>query len=202
MSVAVESPQGRMSQRADGDHIHPCLRDGTDVVEGDIAGGFNLNPVMNHGDSLSHLIDGKIIQHNSVDALMIQRFTDFIEVFCFNFHTEVVVMCREVREAFPDGGIDASGRCDVVILDEDHVIESKAVIHAAADPNGEFIEDAEARGCFSRIGDLRLCAFDRVDKSPGEGSDAAHPLEYIQGDTFALEDGGKGSLGGGNEGSR
>jgi hypothetical protein len=42
-----------------------------------------------------------------------------------------------------DCGADASGKCDVVVLDQDGVVEAKAVAAAAADAHRVFFQRAQ-----------------------------------------------------------
>ena len=66
----------------------------------------------------------------------------------------------------------AAGRSDVVVLDEDRVIETQPVVHAAAESDGAFLERAEARCRLARAGDLRVRAFRFSDKLSGKGRNA------------------------------
>ena len=57
-----------------------------------------------------------------------------------------------------DGGGDAAGRDDVVVLDHRSVIQREAVIGPAAHPDRVFLEHAQARQRLAGVDDPRLVA--------------------------------------------
>lgn len=77
---------------------------------------------------------------------------------------------------------------DVVVFDEDAVGEGHAVVAASAGEDAVFVEEAEAGCGLAGVDDGGVGAFDRVDVFGGEGCDAAHSLEEVEGGSFGAED--------------
>ena len=68
---------------------------------------------------------------------------------------------RHVAEAGAhalDGGLDAAGGDEMVVLDQHRVVEAEAVIEAAAAAHGVFLQHAQARRRLARADDARLGA--------------------------------------------
>ena len=86
------------------------------------------------------------------------------------------------------GGFDAAGERDVVVLDEDGVIEAEAVVHAAAAAHRVFFGDAQAGRGFAGADDAGLGVGDGAGNAVGGAGDATEMTEKIQCDAFAGED--------------
>ncbi len=76
----------------------------------------------------------------------------------------------------------------MVILDQDHIVQSHPVIDTAADTHGFFFQHPHTRGGFSRIQDLRLQSYKLVCIPPRNRCNPAHALHNIQDRPFRLQD--------------
>jgi hypothetical protein len=77
---------------------------------------------------------------------------------------------------------------EVIVLDEDAVEESHAMVHAATARDGILVEDPQAGDGFPRIDDSSASTFDPIHVLARERGNTAHPLEQIEGGTFPDED--------------
>src|SRR5207249_12160234 len=62
-------------------------------------------------------------------------------------------------------------------------------LHAPADLDRVLLEKAQERRRLAGVADARPGAFHRADEAPGEGRHAAGPLQEVQGDALAAEQG-------------
>ena len=84
----------------------------------------------------------------------------------------------------------ATAEVDVIVLEQDHVEETYAVVHSASDAHGLFLQHAHARRGLARVEDARLSA--RVDESllvaVGHGGYAAHALADVEHEALGGEE--------------
>ncbi len=80
-----------------------------------------------------------------------------------------------------NGGADAASRDDMVVLDQDGIEQTGAVIAPAAAANGVFLKRAQARRRLARVGNRSLGARDGVGELPRQRGDATHAAEKIEG---------------------
>ena len=85
-------------------------------------------------------------------------------------------------------GRDRTGDGDVVVLDEDSVVEPRAVIDAAAGLDGVFLEETQARRRLARVLDDGAGALDRAHDGGRRGGDAGEVAEQIQDHAFAAQE--------------
>ena len=79
-----------------------------------------------------------------------------------------------------DGGGDAAGRRDVVVLDDRAVEEAEPVRRAPTVNHRLLLEGAEARRRLARRGDARPGAGRLSDVGRGQRGDAAQPAEEVE----------------------
>ena len=78
------------------------------------------------------------------------------------------------------GSVDAARGDDVIVLDQDGVEQTEAVVDAAAAAHGILLEGAQARRRLARVDDARLGAGDRGDVAGGQRGDAAEVAEKVE----------------------
>ena len=88
-----------------------------------------------------------------------------------------------------DGVADAARRGDVVVLDQDGVEESHAVVGDAAGGGGHLFQEAQAGRGLARVEHAAFGARHGVGITARRGGHAAEPLEKIQRHALAFEQG-------------
>ena len=78
-----------------------------------------------------------------------------------------------------DGGLDAAGQTDVVVLDQDRVEEADAMVRRAAGADGVLLQHAQRRRRLAGVED-RDAAAGRVDEPARPRRDAGEPLQKIE----------------------
>ena len=86
-----------------------------------------------------------------------------------------------------DCGTDAAGEVDVVVLQQDHVEESHAVVLAAAQLHGHFVQHAHPGRGLARVEDLGVETLQPLDVNGRLGRHAAHALHDVQQDALGLK---------------
>jgi hypothetical protein len=76
----------------------------------------------------------------------------------------------------------------MVILQQDHIEEAKAMVDPAADPDSLFFQEPEIGGGLSGVQDPSLIPLQPVDVLPGERGYTTHALHTVQDKSFALKD--------------
>jgi len=77
----------------------------------------------------------------------------------------------------------------VVVLDQDGVVETEAVIGSAAAAHRVFLQSPQARGGLARIGDDRAGPLDLRHIGRRQGGDAREPAKEVQGHALARQKG-------------
>ena len=86
-----------------------------------------------------------------------------------------------------DGLDDAAGKIDMVVLQQNHVEEADAMVHAAADLDGLLLQDAEARRRLARVEDVGSRALQALHVAARHRGDAAHALHDVEHQTLRLQ---------------
>jgi hypothetical protein len=174
--------------REDGNETDARLRDRAHGLQGDIPRRFDFHRAADEFHPPFHLRNGEIIEHDAMDARARQRFPHLVQVSSLHFHPDVQPSCLQVAEAALHRGSDSARGGDMVILDQHHVVEPKAVIDASSKSDRELVEDAQSGRGLSRIGDAGAGPLDGIDILPGQGRDAAHALQNIERRPLGLQD--------------
>ena len=75
----------------------------------------------------------------------------------------------------------------VVVLDQDRVVEARAVRHPAPRDHGALLERAQERRRLPGVADPRARARHRLHEAAGEGGHARQPLQEVQGHALGLQ---------------
>lgn len=164
-----------MSQGPNRNEINPSLGHLTDSGQGYPARGLKngTSPVHSHG--LTHDITAHIVEQDDLNAT-VKALLDLIQCIGLNFNFHGV---RSASSQEIDGSTDGADCRQVVVLDHHPITQTKAVIMAAANPNGVFFEEAQTRCRFAGIDDFDRQGANLVDKLSGEGGDATEPLDKV-----------------------
>ena len=93
---------------------------------------------------------------------------------------------REGRGCF-QCWLDATCRRNVILFDENAVVESDAMIGAAAHAHGIFLREPQAGQRFAGIDDFRARAGYRFDEAAGAGGHRGEHLHEVQRRAFARQ---------------
>ena len=174
-----------MGDRADGDEVGFGFGVGADGVERDAAGEFGGGAAVDVADPFSGFRRGEVVEEEALCAAG-EGFVEFGAGADFDFGGLGL-------DTF-EGGTDATGGGDVIVLDEDGVVQTKTVVGDAAGRGGLFLEQAEAGGGFAGIEDADAGAFDGADVARGEGGDTGEALEEVECDAFAGQERARGTF--------
>ncbi|SKO27955.1 Uncharacterised protein [Mycobacteroides abscessus subsp. massiliense] len=84
---------------------------------------------------------------------------------------------------------DAAAIAEVVVFDEHGVVQAHAVVHAAARPDGVFLQDAQQGDGFAAAHDVCAVFGDLGDGTRGGGGDAAQVREVVERGAFGGKQG-------------
>ena len=82
----------------------------------------------------------------------------------------------------------------MVLLDQDGVVQTGAMIGAAAGRDGGLLERAQPGCRLACVENPRACPFDRLDALGGQRGDAGQPLEEVERGSLSGQDRPRGSL--------
>ena len=168
-----------------------CVRAPTEMKSTPVSAySRSVASVMPPLDSVSQRpVRGEIVEHDAVHASCGEHFVDVFERTHFAFDRNVLAFCLEIGFGSFDGRADAACKVYVVVLQQNHVEQSHAVILTAADLDGHLVQYAHARGGFARVENFGMQVFDLVGIDGCLGRHAAHALHDVQQDAFGLQQG-------------
>ena len=166
-----------MGERADGDVVDAGFGVGAHVAQVDeaadlqagapccsIHGGLDLGP-------------RHVVQQDELGSGG-EGFVELTQGVDFDLNANAVPVGRMCNA---QGDSHTAGRGDVVVLDENGVEEAEAVVDAAAQGDGVFVQRAKTRDGLAGVEDGGAGSGDRVDECAGERGDAAEALEEVEG---------------------
>src|SRR5256885_1328021 len=126
-----------MGNCADRYEVDSSRSDLPNVLQGDAAAGFKFHFIFAQRDRFPDFRGLHVVEENDVDAVDFQKSMDLAEGVSFHFDLNVRMSIAEFAHRF--GQLLESGdRSKVIILDQDHVEESKAMVRPAAGNNSGF----------------------------------------------------------------
>ena len=120
---------------------------------------------------------------------MVEYLLEFIERAHLDLNLQLEALLLEILVATVDGIGDAAGEVDMVVLEQDHVEESDAVVTATADLHGLLLEHTHAWGGLAGIEHTGAGALEALHVSVSHGGDAAHTLHDIEHEALCLQQG-------------
>ncbi len=132
-------------------------------------------PVIAHPDGGNHVLYREIIEQDDINADDVEQLLELVEIVYFNLGKrwfgwqgfDVIEHLEDVVGETIDGNAH-----EVVVLDEDGIVKSEAVVLSASAADGVFFEEAPTGDCFAGVVDFGLGVGDGVDELAGEGGDA------------------------------
>ena len=91
-------------------------------------------------------------------------------------------------------GGNPAGEAEVVLLDEDRVVETGAMVAAATAADGVLLEGAQPGSRLARVEDRRAGAVDEIDERARERRHAAQSADEVDGDALSAENGARVAL--------
>ena len=180
-----------VGQIAEGDAVHAGLRYALQAVEADAARCFAIDGAGVGGlrvAAVCRFFQGfvvHVIQQNPFRARC-DGFVQLCQRVHFDFHAGQRSDCL-LR--LPHGLGDAAAIGEVVVFDEYGVVQTHAVVHAAACPDGVFLQDAQQGDGFAAAHDVCAVFGDFGDGTRGGGGDATQVREVVERGAFGGEQG-------------
>ena len=172
-----------------GDVVDALLGIVADGVEGDASAGFRLVATGNDVDGLLGVGHAEVVEHDAVYAAVVEHLLQFVEGADLNLNLQLEVLLFQIVMAAVDGIDDAAGEVDVVVLEQDHVEQSDAVVAASANLHGLLLEHAHAGGGLAGVEHAGLGALQPLDILVGHGGNAAHALHDVEHESLGLQQG-------------
>jgi len=184
---------GGMGDGADGDEIDAGGGDGADGFQVHAAAGFGAGAAGNELYGAAQLGGGHVVEQDDIRARR-GGLGDLGEGVRLHLDLEP----GEFFARAGDGGGDGVGRFvvqgdEVIVLDEDHIVQAKPMILAAATGHGVFFEAPPAGRGFAGIENFCAGGVDGGHKRGGGGGHAGEALDKIQGDAFGAQEGAAGA---------
>ncbi len=165
---------------------------------GDAARSFRDRPAAGHRDRLPQLLDRHVVEQHGIHADR-QRLFELRQRIDLDLDLDQVAGMRLCAR---DRGPDIAGQRDVVVLDQDGVIEAKAVIAAAPGAHRVFFQRAQSGRGFAGADDARLGALCGRHQRGRRGGDAAEVAEKVQRGPLAGQQSARRPLDGGDHVAR
>ena len=176
-----------MSQSADADEVDTLLGIVADGVEGDAARRLSLEAVVDDVDSLLRIGHGEVVEHDTVNAAVVEHLLQFVERAHLDLNLQVETLFLQVLMAAVDGVDNAAGKVDVVVLQQNHVEETDTMVAAAANLHGLLLEHAHARSGLAGVEHAGARSLQSLHVLIGHGGNAAHALHDVQHQALSLK---------------
>ena len=180
---------GGMGDCADGDVIDAGFSDGADGFQIDAATRFGFGAARDNLDGLAQLGSRHVVEEDDVSA-GVGRLARLLEGVGFDLNLKFGIFRAGGEDRDVDGiGMGSLENREMVVFDQDHVVETEAMILSAATSNRVFFELAPTGKGFARVENAGLSSRGEIDEAAGGGRDAAEVLDEIEGDTFGFQNG-------------
>ena len=183
-----------MGQGSHADDVHPRLRHPPDALESDVPRCLHHGPSEPQGpdsaDRLSHGLRFHVVQEDPLHS----QGKDLLHLLQgphLNFHRESV----PVLPAYPLHSCShATGRRQVVVLHQDHVVETHPVVRPSPGPHRLLLQDAPPGRRLAGVLDLGSDAAHGVYETPGQGRHTRQAAQKVQSRPLPGQDPPQGSL--------
>src|SRR3954451_6755907 len=153
----------RVSQRADRNIIDAGRGDAPHVLQVNPAARLEFYFPFSSRDGLPHLARLHVIEQNHVDAFDLQMRTDLIKPIGLDFDFYPGTFLAQPLDRVDESG-KATARAEVIVFDQYHVAQGRAMVRAAAGNNRCLFQRPQARRGFAGIENFRRRFPDRLDK--------------------------------------
>ena len=182
-----------MRDRTDGNKIHTRGGDGTNGFQSDAAARFGLRATTDQFYRRPQLRRGHVIKEEDVRT-RISRLRDLRERVGLNFHFQFWKFLSSASDGGGNGvGFGRSQSDKMVVLDQNHVEQTEAMIFPAAASHGVFLKAPPTRRGLARVENFCRRASHRVRKLRRGRSHTAQPLNKIKRDTLGAQDSPRGT---------
>src|SRR5439155_23068288 len=145
------------------------------VVEADSAARLESSAAASLRDGCGHLLGREVIEEDQRRAGL-ERFVELLQAGHFDLDD-----LAGGRAAL--GGVhgrrDPAGGADVVLLDQETVVETGAVVTGATDTDGVLLEHAQAGRGLARVDHPGAGTGNQLRGTPAGGGDTRQPLEEV-----------------------
>ena len=157
-----------MRERTDGDVVHAGLGDGADGRKVYPAARLGLAAAIDESRGLAELFRRHVVEEDDVRA-GIGGLANLLERVGLHFNLEL----GKLFARSPNRSINVTGqRGEMVVLDEHHVEQAKAMVLSASATHGVFLELAPTRSRLAGIQNFGACSGNGIDKLSREGRDS------------------------------
>ncbi len=160
-----------------GDAVNTGLGDPAHRPEVDASGGLESGPGSEARHQPAELVRGAIVEEKGVGTGLQGGFRVRLGL---DLHLQPEVR-RRAQPGRLDRGGDPARRGDVVVLDQQGVEETGAMVGAPAHGDRVLVENPPAGQRLARVDDLGAGAGHPLHEVPGGGGDARHATEEIEG---------------------
>ena len=118
---------------------------------------------------------------------MFENASDVVETTGFHLYLEILAILAAIIACAVYGLLDAAGKVNVIVLYQNHIVETHTVVGAAAGGHSLLFQYAHTRRCFARVEHTRLRALQLLLIACRKGGYAAHTLHNVEHGTFGGE---------------
>lgn len=173
----------------DGDEIDTALGIVAESIHSDAARRLSLVLAVDQLDSLSGLCGREIVEHDAIDTTDCENLIQLIKVANLDLDAKILAFLLEILVDTGDGLVYAACEVDVVVLEEDHIEETDAVVATTANLDSHLVEETHAGGRLAGIDNLGVETLELGDVARGGGCDAAHVLHDVENEPLGEEKG-------------
>ena len=120
-----------MGERSYRNKIDAALGIVANSVEGNTSRRLGLVTATDATHRLTGEFGGEIVEHDAVDPSYSQHLLQLVEIAHLDFDFEVLAFFFEVFMTPGNGGLDATGKVDMIVFEQYHVEQADTVVHSA-----------------------------------------------------------------------
>ena len=170
------------------DEIHTLLGIVADGIVGDTARRLSLILASDDIHRLLGIRHREIVEHDTVYTTVLQNLVEFLEAAHLDFNLQVEPLLLEVSMATVDSIVDTTSEVDMVVLEQDHIEETDAMVHTATDLHSLLLQHSETWSSLAGVQDMSLGTLKALHVLSGHGSDTAHTLHDVEHQALCLEE--------------
>ena len=176
-------------QCANADEVNALLGIVADGIEGDAPTRLGLIAMGNDVDSLLGIGHAEVVEHDTVDAAMVEHLLQFVEIAHLNLNLQLQTLLVQILVATLDGIDDAASKVDVIVFEEYHVKKSYAMVAAATNLHGLLLQHTHSWCGLAGIEHTTSGALQPLHVFIGHSGDATHTLHDVEHESLGLQQG-------------
>ena len=176
-----------MGQCTHGDEVDTLLGIVANGIERDATRRLCLVATCDDIDSLLRIGHAEVVEHDTIDATMIQYLLKLVERTDLNLNLQVEALLLQVCVTAVDSINDATSKVDVVILEQNHVEETYAMVAATTNLHSLLLQHTQAWCGLTRVEYTGLGTLQALYVLVSHRGNTTHALHNVQHQTLCLQ---------------